>query len=308
MYLATFKFNNKIFIGLKLGDNLFRLDKTYTYFTEKLSPIWLKDMLSLIEREDILSELKELNEKLQSIITDPDKYNELSKKDIIYKVSDVQIAAPILNPHKLICIGLNYKDHCLEQNITIPKNPILFSKFNTAIIGYGDNIIRPRQTEQLDFEGELAFVIGKKGKNIPIEDAMDYIFGYTICNDVSARDIQFSDKQWLRGKSFDTFAPMGPFLVTKDEIEDPHNLNIKVTLNKNTMQDSNTKNMIFNIPYLVNFISNVFPLVPGDVVTTGTPNGVGVFRNPPVFLKEGDKITIEVEKLGILQNTVIMEK
>lgn len=309
MYLSTFKSKDRLSLGCKVGDDLFQLDKAYKHWIGEASPVWLQDMRSLLEEgETAMKRVKWLNDKVQSVLSTCGGHKRLAAKGISHRLSDVQIMAPILNPEKIICIGLNYKDHCLEQNVPMPKNPILFSKFSTAIIGPEDKIVRSRATGQLDFEGELAFVVGKRGKRIPVEDAMEYIVGYTIFNDVSARDIQFSDRQWLRGKTFDTFAPMGPFLVTKDEVKNPHQLDIKVKVNGNAMQDSNTKNMIFCIPYLVNFISQVVTLSPGDVVATGTPAGVGIFRQPPVFLKDGDEVAIEVEKLGVLRNTVADEK
>ncbi|OQX51966.1 MAG: hypothetical protein B5M53_09900 [Candidatus Cloacimonas sp. 4484_209] len=210
----------------------------------------------------------------------------------------------LATPDKIICIGLNYKDHCEEQNRPFPEYPILFSKFNTAVVGPDDAVIKPAITQKLDYEGELAFIIGKEGRHIDEKDAMEYVAGYTIFNDISARDIQFADKQWLRGKTFNTFAPMGPYLVTKDEIDNPHNLYIKVKVNDSIMQDSNTSAMIHQIPYLVSFISQVVTLKPGDVVATGTPAGVGVFRKPPFFLKEKDTVSVEIEKLGILRNFI----
>jgi len=309
MYLSTAKFRNQISLGCKVGDYLIHLDKAYKHCVGKAFPVWLRDMRSLLAQGKAgMDEVKELKDTIQNILSTPEGHESLLSGGVIHAIKDVQIMAPILNPEKIICIGLNYKDHCLEQNIPIPKYPILFSKFSTAIIGPEDEIVRPKLTEQLDFEGELAFVVGRGGRHIPVEQAMNYVAGYAILNDVSARDIQFSDRQWLRGKTFDTFAPIGPFLVTKDEVKDPHNLDIKVKVNGNIMQHSNTKNMIHGIPYLVNFISQVVTLSPGDVVATGTPAGVGVFRKPPVFLKDGDEIIVEIERLGLLRNTVVDEK
>lgn len=309
MYLSTFELENKILLGCKVGDGLLQLDAAYKHWVEKASPAWLQDMLLLLgEGETAMEKVKWLKAKAQDALFTLEVERKLASKGVIHRLSEVRIMAPILHPEKIICLGLNYKDHCLEQNVPMPKNPILFSKFSTAIIGSEDKIVRPRMTKQLDFEGELAFVVGKRGKDIPIMEAMDYVAGYTILNDVSARDIQFSDRQWLRGKTFNTFAPMGPFLVTKDEVEEPHNLDIKVKVNGRMMQNSNTENMIFDIPHLVSFISQVLTLSPGDVIATGTPAGVGVFRKPPVFLRDGDEVIIEIEKLGELRNTVVDEK
>ena len=224
---------------------------------------------------------------------------------VSHPLEAVRLAPPVPDPSKIICCGLNYADHCREQNIELPKNLVLFSKFPTALIGYGDAITWPAGTsQQVDYEAELAFVIGKRAHNVPVEDAYDYIAGYTIANDVSARDVQFSDGQWVRGKSFDTFCPLGPYLATVDEVADPHNLAIRCRLNGELMQDSNTGEMIFKIPELIAFITQSSTLNPGDVIITGTPHGVGVFRDPKVFLKPGDIVEVEIEGLGILRNSV----
>lgn len=210
-----------------------------------------------------------------------------------------------MKPPKIVCIGLNYIDHAKEQNVNPPEEPLIFSKFPTAVIGPNESIVKPKATEKLDYEAELAVVIGRKGKNIPEEESYNYIAGYTIMNDVSARDFQFKDKQWTRGKSFDSFAPLGPWIITKDEIPAPNELNIKLWLNGKLMQDSNTRNMIFKVPKLISFISQVCTLEPGDIIATGTPSGVGVFRNPPISLKASDTIRIEIESIGVLENKVI---
>jgi 2-keto-4-pentenoate hydratase/2-oxohepta-3-ene-1,7-dioic acid hydratase in catechol pathway len=220
-------------------------------------------------------------------------------------LSRVKLATPVPNPQKVICIGQNYKDHCLEQGIDPPKLPVIFAKYPTSLVGPTDPIMLPRISNKIDYEVELAFIIGKRGKNIPISKAYEHVAGYMVLDDVTARDIQFGDGQWVRGKSFDTFAPCGPYLVTRDEVATPHNLKIELKLNGKVMQSSNTLNLIFKVPYLVSFISKVFTLMPGDIVTTGTPPGVGVFRKPPVFLKAGDVVEASVEGLGQLKNPVV---
>jgi 2-keto-4-pentenoate hydratase/2-oxohepta-3-ene-1,7-dioic acid hydratase in catechol pathway len=220
-------------------------------------------------------------------------------------LSSVKLDAPLRSPSKIICVGLNYDDHCREQNVPRPDSPILFVKFPSAIIGHETPITWPPEvSQQVDYEAELALVIGKKAHHVRAEDAYDVIAGYTIVNDVSARDVQFSDKQWVRGKSFDTFCPMGPTFVTADEIDDPQNLGIRCWLNGEIMQDSNTFEMIFDIPTLIEFITRTCTLLPGDMISTGTPDGVGVFRKPPVFLKPGDVVKIEIDGLGCLRNPV----
>ena len=226
---------------------------------------------------------------------------------VCFPTANATLLAPVGDPQKIICIGQNYRDHCAEQNQPLPERAIIFSKYPTALIGPNENIVLPRSSEQVDYEAELAFVIGKRAKHVSESDAKSYIAGYMCLNDVSARDIQFADKQWVRGKTFDTFAPTGPSLVTADEIEDPHNLNISLTLNGQTMQSSNTSNLIFGVYYLVSYLSQGITLEPGDIITTGTPGGVGIFRNPPVLLKPGDSVTVTIEGLGNLTNPVISE-
>jgi len=221
-------------------------------------------------------------------------------------VEGVKILAPILNPSKIIAVGLNYMDHCREQNIDPPQSPILFTKFPSSIIG-PDDAIRwdPALTSQVDFEAELAVVIGRPARHVAETAALDYVAGYTICQDVSARDLQLGDGQWIRGKSLDTFCPLGPYLATRDEIADPQNLAIRCTVNDTVMQDSTTAEMIFGIAFLIEYMSRAFTLLPGDLIVTGTPDGVGLFRSPKIFLKNGDKVITEIEGLGKLTNLCV---
>ncbi len=226
-----------------------------------------------------------------------------------YSAASVKLLAPIPDPQKVICIGLNYRDHAAESGVPIPKEPVIFSKFATALIGPGETIHLPSVSNQVDYEAELVLVVGKKGRNIPVAEANDYLAGCTVGHDVSARDwqLQKDGKQWLAGKSFDTFAPIGPTLVTLDEIGDPHNLSIRLRLNGQTMQDSNTRQMIFRAADLIAYLSQVVTLEPGDLIFTGTPPGVGNARKPPVFLKQGDVVEVEIEKLGVLRNPVVQD-
>lgn len=221
--------------------------------------------------------------------------------------ADVKLEAPVPRPSKIICIGLNYLDHVKESGAEIPKAPLIFSKFDTCVAASEAPILLPLGSEQVDFEAELAVVIGKQAKNVALENAMDHVFGYTNFNDVSARDMQFADGQWQRGKSCDTFAPFGEFVATKDEIADPHSLRIQFRLNGQTMQNSNTNQLIFKIPELIEYLSRSITLEPGDVIATGTPPGVGFARKPPVFLKDGDVCEVEIEGLGILINPVVKD-
>jgi len=212
--------------------------------------------------------------------------------------------APVPRPGKLICIGLNYRDHAAESNMAIPEQPVVFSKFTTAVIAPGEPVVLPTGSTQVDYEAELAVVIGRRAKHVSAARAMDYVLGYTCLNDVSARDFQFADGQWQRGKSCDTFAPMGPIIVTSDIVTNPHNLSIKLLLNGNTMQDSNTDQFIFQVPELIEFLSRTITLEPGDVIATGTPPGVGFARKPPVFLQPDDRMEVVIEKVGWLNNVV----
>jgi 2-keto-4-pentenoate hydratase/2-oxohepta-3-ene-1,7-dioic acid hydratase in catechol pathway len=222
-------------------------------------------------------------------------------------LSSVKLLAPIPRPPKLICVGLNYRDHAAETNMEIPKVPTIFSKFSNCVIGPGDNIVLPKVSSKPDYEAEFAFVIGKGGRKIPADRWKDHIFGYTNLHDVSARDYQMATTQWLMGKTFDTFAPMGPYVATTDEIADPHALNIQMIINGEVLQTSNTKNLIFPIPALIEYLSSVFTLEPGDVVSTGTPAGVGAARKPPRWLLAGDDCVVKIDGLGELRNPVVAE-
>jgi 2-keto-4-pentenoate hydratase/2-oxohepta-3-ene-1,7-dioic acid hydratase in catechol pathway len=218
-------------------------------------------------------------------------------------LADVTLLAPLGRPGKIVCVGLNYLDHCRETNTPIPERPLLFSKFTTTITHPGSDIIWSTSlTNEVDFEAELAVVIGRTCRRVREADALSYVAGYTAANDVSARDIQMGDGQWVRGKSLDTFCPLGPALVTADEIPDPQALTIRSLLNGRVMQDSHTREMIFSVAHLIAFCSQAFTLEPGDVLLTGTPHGVGLGRNPKVYMQDGDVIVVEVEGIGRLEN------
>ncbi|MDG0809914.1 fumarylacetoacetate hydrolase family protein [Cohnella rhizosphaerae] len=225
-----------------------------------------------------------------------------------YRLSDVKLLSPLTDPEKIVCIGLNYHDHVIESNMQVPKVPVLFPKYNNCLTGHEDEVAIPVEVTQCDYEAELAVVIGKTAKRVPLESAMDYVFGYTVLNDVSARDIQLNEPQWTRGKAIDGFAPTGPWIVTADEIADPGKLGISLKLNGATMQDSNTKELIFDVPYLVSFLSNTMTLRPGDIISTGTPPGVGMGKKPQVWLKPGDVVEATVEGIGTLRNTFVSER
>lgn len=221
----------------------------------------------------------------------------------------VSLVAPIPNPEKVICVGLNYADHARESGAAVPSEPVLFNKFPTAITAHGQPIVLPRVSQEVDYEAELVVVIGRGGRHIPRSQARDHIAAYCCGNDVSARDWQLRKPggQWLSGKSFDSFAPLGPWLITADEIADPGNLRIRLRIDGRVMQDSSTAQLIFSVAHLVSYVSDVCTLTPGDLIFTGTPPGVGFARKPPVFLKAGDVVEVEIEGIGVLQNPVVME-
>lgn len=219
--------------------------------------------------------------------------------------SELRLLAPIARPGKFICIGLNYRDHALESGMGLPERPLVFSKFSSCVIGPEDEVRIPEGCNELDYEAEFAFVIGKRATRVPEERAFDHVLGYTCVNDVSARDFQFADGQWQRGKSCDTFAPLGPVLVTRDEIPDPHRLSIEFRRNGETLQASNTDQLIFGVATLVAEISRHVTLEAGDVISTGTPPGVGFARKPPIYLENGDCMEVVIEGIGTLRNTVV---
>lgn len=222
-------------------------------------------------------------------------------------LSDVTYLPVIPRPHKILCVGLNYKNHILEMGHVLPSFPTLFSKFATALIGDGDGILYPTVSTAVDYEAELAVVIGKTASKVAAAEALDYVGGYTILNDISIRDYQRRTSQFMQGKTFDRTTPVGPCMVTLDEIENPLDLGIKLTLNGEVMQDSSTADLIFNVPELIEYISTFMTLEPGDIIATGTPGGVGTARDPQVYLKPGDTVEIAVAGIGRLSNQVVTE-
>jgi len=222
----------------------------------------------------------------------------------------IRLLPPIPNPEKVIGVGLNYADHAEETKMTPPDEPVIFCKFPTAVLADTEPIVLPRKSQEIDYEAELVVVIGQGGRHIRRRRALDHVAAYACGNDVSARDWQNRKPggQWLLGKSFDSFAPFGPALVTADEVPDPGNLDVQLRLNGQTMQQSNTRQLIFPIDFLIEYVSNVCTLSPGDLIFTGTPGGVGFTRTPPVFLKPGDTVEVEIERLGVLTNPVVAEE
>ncbi|MFZ0305974.1 MAG: fumarylacetoacetate hydrolase family protein [Terracidiphilus sp.] len=224
-----------------------------------------------------------------------------------HRLSEVRLHAPLANPPRLFAIGLNYREHATESGLTLPDYPVVFFKLQTSIVGPGDAIVLPTNSREPDYEAEMAFVIGKGGFRIQAAEWREHVYGYTIVNDVSARDIQRSTTQWSMSKSFPTFCPMGPAIVTADEIADPHNLAIGLSIDGEVLQRSRTDQLVFGVPALIEYLSSIAPLLPGDIVSTGTPSGVGMGRKPSRWLKNGDTVTVTVEGLGSLTNPVVAE-
>lgn len=228
--------------------------------------------------------------------------------DFIYDRGDVTLGVPVPTPEKIICVGRNYADHATEMNSELPDYPVLFAKFATALIGPEDQIEKSPKTNELDYEVELTIVIGKEASHVKQADAYNYIAGYTVGNDITARDLQKRTPQWLQGKSIDNSTPIGPWVVTADEVKDPANLSIRSYVNGEMRQESNTSKFIFDIPHLIEFISHLITLKPGDIILTGTPDGVGVAMDPPKLLSEGDIVISEIDGIGKLENEVIKGK
>jgi 2-keto-4-pentenoate hydratase/2-oxohepta-3-ene-1,7-dioic acid hydratase in catechol pathway len=222
-------------------------------------------------------------------------------------MADVRLGPPIARPGKIMCIGLNYRDHARETNQAVPDFPTLFAKYASCVIGPGEAIVLPKLTKEIDYEAELGVVIGKRARHVSEAKALDYVAGYVPFNDVSARDYQRRTSQWTIGKTFDTFGPMGPALVTADEIPDPHSLDIQLSIGGEVLQHSNTRELVFSVQQLIAILSGVMTLEPGDLISTGTPSGVGAARTPKRWLRPGETVRIEIEKLGVLTNPVIDE-
>ena len=291
MKIIRYRYKNKECYGVLKRQTVLCLPALAKRFKKQL-PQRLEDFVAL--EETAMKTAENLLEKA----------NEGDVESVSTPMSAVALLAPIAFPPKIICLGLNYVDHAAETNAAVPDEPVIFMKPHTTIIGPNENIIKPSFVKRLDYEGELAIVMGKKAKNIPVSEAKKYIFGYIILNDVSARDFQFKDRQWTRGKSFDTFAPTGPCITTANQLRDTANLAIRTWVNGELRQNSSTKNMAFSVSEIVHHLSRVMTLEPCDIIATGTPAGVGFAMKPPKFLQHGDVVRIEIEGIGVLENTV----
>jgi 2-keto-4-pentenoate hydratase/2-oxohepta-3-ene-1,7-dioic acid hydratase in catechol pathway len=313
MKLATYESAEQFRLGVVQGDSVVDVAAAYGLMARgRIADTKVAAAAKVLRKlgrppQDMI-ELLGLGERyrraLGVIVTGAGAMGKKGPKGLVIPLRTARLRAPIAHPNKIICIGLNYADHAREQGSQPPTAPIVFLKSHNTICGPGDPIKLPPNSAQVDYEGEFAVVIGKRGRCIPESEAHKYIAGYTVLHDVSARDMQFKDGQWYRGKSCDTFAPTGPWIVTPDEMPDPNNLRISLTLNGETMQDSSTSNLIFKVPFLISYLSQAVTWEVGDLISTGTPPGVGVFRKPPVFLKAGDTVSITVEGIGTLTNPV----
>jgi 2-keto-4-pentenoate hydratase/2-oxohepta-3-ene-1,7-dioic acid hydratase in catechol pathway len=306
MKLFAYQQDQRPAVGVAQGGLVFDLGQACTWFERethtRLFPHreFIADLLPLIRLGD--GAWSGLASLLAWLEQQPQPY----PQGVMLEPAGMRLLAPIRNPSKIVCVGLNYRDHCRETGTPIPKKPIFFCKFPSSIIGPDQAISWPAgSTTQVDYEAELAVVIKKTCKGVSTQQAGDYIAGFTILNDISARDAQFDDGQWVRGKSFDTFCPLGPDLVTPDEVGDPGNLAIRCRLNGQVMQDSNTRAMIFGVNELISYLSETITLEAGDILSTGTPHGVGFSRTPTVSLSPGDDIEVEIQGLGILRNHVV---
>lgn len=291
MRFLTFRVGDHVGAGLIYPESQKVLDLSAAFFKQFRRPYKFHDLLDFL-KADGMDKVRDLSlQKLKN------------ERDCVYPLEDCEVLAPIPRPPKIVCVGLNYKAHAAEQNKPSPETPLLFMKAPNIVVGPEDDVRIPEAApEKVDYECELAVVIGKAGFAIPPAKSKEHIFGYTIMNDVTARDLQASEKQWFRAKSFATFAPMGPHVVTADELKPDACIDLR--LNGSVMQSGKINDMIFTPEFLVPYVSAGFALEVGDVISTGTPSGVGVFRNPPVFMRPGDEIEAEIEGIGVLRNRV----
>jgi 2-keto-4-pentenoate hydratase/2-oxohepta-3-ene-1,7-dioic acid hydratase in catechol pathway len=273
---------------------------TFSIADDKLRPG------ALLDKDGLVADLCAVGYADALAVID-DGLSTLDRPGTAYPLSEVRLHTPLPNPPRIFAIGLNYRDHAIEAKMALPTTPVVFFKLPSAIIGPGDPIVLPVNTTQPDYEAEFAFVIGRGGYRISAADWRRHIYGYTIVNDVSARDVQLATSQWSMGKSFPTFCPIGPAIVTADEVADPHSLAISLTIDGQVLQNSNTRELIFKVPELIEYISSITPLLPGDIVATGTPSGVGLGRTPRRWLRPGETVTITVDALSSLTNPVVAE-
>ncbi|TWE05179.1 acylpyruvate hydrolase [Neobacillus bataviensis] len=307
MKLITFSREGVSRVGAVEGNNVIDLNLAYQSLLESEGQLRYRQIAEAYVPSDmngLLQGGKESLAKAEEAIQFALKNKEDKGRKLVLSTDEVKVEAPVPNPGKMICVGHNYREHILEMKREIPQHPVVFAKFANTVIGPEDDIPFFPISEQLDYEAEFAFVIGKRARNVSQEDALDYVAGYTIVNDVTYRDIQRRTLQWLQGKTVEGSAPMGPWLITTDELQNPSGLEVVLTVNGEERQHTNTANLVFSVQYLVEFLSNLMTLEPGDVILTGTPGGVGFAMNPQTFLKDGDVVKIEIDQIGSLENTV----
>src|SRR5947209_8581495 len=315
MRLVTYQREGQVRVGAQLDGQIVDLNRAYRAALQHVKSedeLAVADVRVPSDMIDLLrggeASLKAAQQALAFVQGQREVDKTLGQRGIAYATESVSLLSPILRPGKLVCLGLNYRDHAAESGMAVPEYPVLFHKVAGSLIGPEQPIVIPPITNRVDYEAELAIIIGKRGKYIAEAEAVSYIAGYAPANDVSARDLQFRTGQWTTGKMLDTFCPLGPALVTRDEVPNPNALAIKTILNGEVMQDGNTADMIFRVPYIVSYISEITTLEPGDVIMTGTPPGIGNTRTPQVFMKPGDTITVEIEHVGKLTNPVVGEE
>jgi acylpyruvate hydrolase len=305
--LVNYYHQGEIRTGSVVDNKVIDLNYAYEHLLHSKGYLRAKQIAEAFVPSNMIEFLKGGNESLSiakeavSFILSSENYSNLK---LIHSLSEVKLDAPVLSPQKIICVGHNYREHILEMGRELPHYPVIFAKFSNTLIGPQDDIPFFPVSNQLDYEAEFAFVIGKRARNVTQEEALIYVAGYTIANDVTYRDIQRRTIEWLQGKTVEGSLPLGPWLITSDEIKDPSGLEVVLSVNGEERQRSNTRNLVFTVPYLVEFLSNLMTLEPGDLILTGTPGGVGVAREPQVFLKNGDTVRVEIDQIGVLENKV----
>jgi len=313
MRLATVSVNGEKRLAAVKEEKYIDLNLAYKLFLESQGKLRASQLADAQIPADMVGFLQggEESMMLAKAATDFVEKSEFTtevRSKLFYENTQVKLEAPVQNPGKIICVGLNYRTHIMEMGRELPTIPVVFAKFSNTIIGPNDPILKPKVSDELDHEAEFAFIIGKRGKHISEEDAMDYVAGYTIANDVSVRDFQKRTIEWLQGKTFDTSLPMGPYLVTKESLPNAFNLELSLKLNGVERQHANTNDLVFTVPFLVSFLSSIMTLEPGDVILTGTPGGVGLARTTDKWMKHGDVVRVEIEGLGVLENPVVNEE
>lgn len=300
MRLVTYRRRGHEGIGAVVNGHVLDLNAGFSLISE--NGVLARDMLHLLQQG------KEGMRLAMQVVQAYQRLSTAQRMTLAFPLTEIEHLPPVPNPQKILAIGVNYRAHCDETGAAPPLKPLVFVKVPSALVGHEASIVYPRITQELDYEGELALVIGKHARNVPESEAMDYVAGYTIMNDVTARDLQRSEGQWARAKGCDTFAPCGPCLVTADEIADPHALQIETRINGEVRQQSSTADMIFRIPAIIAHISAAMTLVPGDTITTGTPAGVGAYRKPKGLLRPGDVVEIRIDGIGELRNPVVVDR